>query len=126
MDGAQMKEKQMTRQEVADYFRCTPRHVQNLKGLPYSKIGRKVLYDPRDVEAFLQGAKCLSSSEPARLIGRPKSSSKACGLSEALAQAPSETPSNSNVRSAISFGAKLRSPSARQRLRLTKPPADIG
>jgi hypothetical protein len=49
-----------TIQEVAEHLRCSPRHVRNLK-IPIVRIDRRRLYDPRDVELHIQGAKCLSS-----------------------------------------------------------------
>lgn len=118
-----MNKRLWTIQEVAEHLRCSARHVRNLK-IPVVRIDRRRLYDPRDVEQHIQGAKCLSSSGPGRHIGKLKSSSKEPGLLEALARHPGETPSNSNARSAISFGGRSPNRNGPRKPRLIKP-ADV-
>jgi hypothetical protein len=120
-----MTNRQWTIGEVAAYLQFTQRHIRNLP-IPFARIGRCRRYDPRDVEAYVQGCKCLSSNAVAPLSGKPRSSSKAFGLSEALAQAPDVKPSNSNARSEISFGAKLRSRGGRQLSPLTRRAGGTG
>lgn len=52
-----------TVQEVADYLRCTVRHIQNLQrqGLPHIHVGRLVRFKSDDVLTFLQSNKKLSN-----------------------------------------------------------------
>ena len=44
-----------TLRDVAQYLRCTPRHVQNLvaSGLPHIKLGRLIRFCPEEVRRHL-------------------------------------------------------------------------
>ena len=120
-----MTNRQWTIGEVAAYLQFTQRHIRNLP-IPFARIGRCRRYDPRDVEAYVQGCKCLSSSAVAPQTGKRNSSSKEIGLLEALARHPGETRSNSSVRSAISFAAKLPIRGGRRTLQSIKPAGGTG
>jgi hypothetical protein len=45
-----------TNEDVAAFFRCTVRHVQNLQkqGLPYVHLGRLVRFDPEEIRQFVR------------------------------------------------------------------------
>ena len=45
-----------TNEDVAAFFRCTVRHVQNLQkqGLPYVHLGRLVRFDPEEIREFVR------------------------------------------------------------------------
>lgn len=45
-----------TNEDVAAFFRCTVRHVQNLQkyGLPYVHLGRLVRFDPEEIRNFVR------------------------------------------------------------------------
>ncbi|PPD07254.1 MAG: hypothetical protein CTY28_10340 [Hyphomicrobium sp.] len=103
--------KLLTIDQVADQLMMRPRTVRRLE-IPYAKVGRKRLYDPRDVEAYVEGAKqCPSSSVPVRLTTTRKSSTEGLGLSAALRLAPAgrRKPSTENTKSRSL--QKLESPS---------------
>jgi hypothetical protein len=56
-------------------------------------MNRKRLYDPRDVDKFVEASKCLSTAARAPRSGGRSSKSTAVGLLEALAAHPAEMPS---------------------------------
>jgi phage terminase Nu1 subunit (DNA packaging protein) len=53
-----------TTEDVARFFGCTVRHVQNLQktGLPYFHIGRLVRFDAQEVRTFLRENRQLSAN----------------------------------------------------------------
>lgn len=78
--------------EVSDILRTSERKVRDL-AIPVVRIGRKRLYDPRDVDEYVKGQKqCLSSKDPVAAIGKRSSSARASGLAEALARHPAVPP----------------------------------
>lgn len=58
-----------TNEDVANFFRCTVRHVQNLQkyGLPFLHLGRLVRFDPEEVRDFLKRNRRLSESTARRI-----------------------------------------------------------
>jgi len=58
-----------TNEDVAKFFRCTVRHVQNLQkgGLPYFHLGRLVRFDPEEVRLFVRSHRDLRINAPRRL-----------------------------------------------------------
>lgn len=60
-----MNEKRlMTTQEVAERYRTAPSTVRYWRSMGYGpegrKVGRRVLYDPEDVEAFWQSLQSVA------------------------------------------------------------------
>lgn len=83
--------------EVSDILRTSERKVRDL-AIPVVRIGRKRLYDPRDVDEYVKGQKqCLSSKDPVAAIGKRSLSARASGLAEALARHPAVQPKPSNA-----------------------------
>lgn len=115
----------LTALEAADVLRCTVRHLRNLK-IPVVRLDRRRLYDPRDVEKHIQGAKCLSSSEPAARTGKRNSSVKGNGLLAALAQHPAERRNNLSERLETRLPGKPKGARSRHGSPLIKPAGDIG
>lgn len=120
-----MSTRLLTALEAADVLRCTVRHLRNLK-IPVVRLDRRRLYDPRDVEKHIQGAKCLSSNDPAARTGKRSSNPKGLGFLEALAQHPAERPSNSNVRSETRLPPKPSAGRSRRVSRSIKLAGDTG
>jgi hypothetical protein len=105
--------KLLTINEVADQLMMRPRTVRRLE-IPYAKVGRKRLYDPRDVVAFVEGAKqCPSSSVPVRLSTTRKSSTEGLGLSAALRLAPAGKRKRSTENTESKSSPRPESPSDR-------------
>lgn len=57
-----MSTRLITIQEVAERLRCTPRHVRNLP-ITIVRLDRRRLYDPRDVDAYIQAEARATASE---------------------------------------------------------------
>ena len=61
--------RKMTIDEVADYFRTSPRTVRYWRVIGYGpqgvRIGRRVLYDEDDVKAFEQECRAAEAAERA-------------------------------------------------------------
>lgn len=119
-----MSTRLITIQEVAERLRCTPRHVRNLP-ITIVRLDRRRLYDPRDVDAYIQASKCLSSKDQLRRTGGRSSSSEGAGLSEALARHPEERPRHSSANSEARLSGTPRH-GARRKLRSIKPAAGTG
>ncbi len=82
--------------ELADLLKCCERKARDLP-IPFSRAGRKRLYNMRDVHKYLEDRKCLSPSAKVLRTGKRSSSSKGIGLLEALEHDPGGKRSNSNV-----------------------------
>ncbi len=56
-------EPMLSRRQVAELFGVHPTTVDNWRdlGLPCHKIGRRVLFDKADIEAFVEKAKVVTS-----------------------------------------------------------------
>jgi len=56
-------------QQAADHCGCSVSHLNKLRvlggGPVYLKLGRKVLYDIRDLDAWLEKSRRTSTSQPA-------------------------------------------------------------
>ena len=78
----------LTIDEVAERLRCSARSVKR-KGIAYVRSGNRRLYDPADVDAWLEANKCHSSDVRARRTGIPRSRSAALGWSDLQARATS-------------------------------------
>lgn len=59
-----------TTEDVAQFFRCTVRHVQNLQkaGLPFFNLGRLVRFDAEEVRSFLREHRQLSANVARRRL----------------------------------------------------------
>jgi hypothetical protein len=64
--------------EAASYLRLTVGHLANLriagKGPRYSKLGRKIIYDQRDLDAWFDNNKRTSTSDQPQLRRRRRRS----------------------------------------------------
>jgi excisionase family DNA binding protein len=61
LESQQEKQTLWTTEDVARFFGCTVRHVQNLQktGLPFFHIGRLVRFDAEEVQAYLRANRQL-------------------------------------------------------------------
>ena len=60
--------------------------------IPIVRIGRRRLYDPRDVSRYIEASKCLSSSDRTHRITTRSSLSKSVGRTAGSARSAAKTP----------------------------------
>lgn len=102
----------MTLTEVADALRMSPRKVRDLP-IPFARIGKSRRYTARDVEAYVRGATCQSTNEPAHRSGKRSSLSKGVGFAKALELRPVARQKPTSVA-----GGRKSASKSRQALRL--------
>ena len=67
---AAIPERLWTIRDVAVFFGCTVRHVNNLQsaGLPYFYLGRLVRFDPAEVHAYLRANRRIAATRLRRAV----------------------------------------------------------
>jgi hypothetical protein len=106
----------ITLHEVAALLHRSVRSVQRLP-IPIVRIGRKPLYDRRDVMRFVEAHKCLSSSGPALHSTTASSATAAVGFSEARKRRRLAKPDSSSDNSESKSGEKPLQAQSRRRSR---------